>query len=147
MSLYKLASLSRPHLGSLCAANRRIVVNNSRQFFWKGSRKPEFYVKAMLNGCLVGVTIGIGCAVYNSYKPKDAHLMHERTEALILDERPNVKIIRKVVSPKDNYNLDLILFQYQTCPFCSKVRAFLDASGFSYSVVEVSISIGHLIFN
>jgi len=30
-----------------------------------------------------------------------------------------------------------VLFQFQTCPFCCKVRAFLDYMGISYSVVEV----------
>ena len=32
----------------------------------------------------------------------------------------------------------LTLFQYQNCPFCTKVRAYLDFYGFSYNVVEVS---------
>lgn len=31
----------------------------------------------------------------------------------------------------------LTLFQYQTCPFCCKVRAFLDFVGIPYDVVEV----------
>lgn len=30
-----------------------------------------------------------------------------------------------------------MLFQYPTCPFCCKVRAFLDYYGISYDVVEV----------
>jgi microsomal prostaglandin-E synthase 2 len=30
------------------------------------------------------------------------------------------------------------LFQYQTCPFCCKVRAFLDYYGISYDVIEVN---------
>jgi len=32
----------------------------------------------------------------------------------------------------------LTLFQYQTCPFCCKVRALLDFLGVSYDVVEVN---------
>ncbi|XP_051924999.1 prostaglandin E synthase 2 [Hippocampus zosterae] len=32
----------------------------------------------------------------------------------------------------------LTLYQYQTCPFCSKVRAFLDYHGLPYRVVEVN---------
>lgn len=32
----------------------------------------------------------------------------------------------------------LTLYQYKTCPFCSKVRAFLDYSGLSYQIVEVN---------
>lgn len=32
----------------------------------------------------------------------------------------------------------LTLYQYQTCPFCSKTRAFLDYYGIEYEVVEVN---------
>ena len=32
----------------------------------------------------------------------------------------------------------LTLYQYQTCPFCSKTRAFLDYYGIKYEVVEVN---------
>lgn len=148
MSLYKLSALARVQVRSslfLPAPNRRrILLNESRQFFTKRSvnasesSNSRNYIKALLNGLGVGVVVGVGHAVYTSYKTKDAHLVHERTDALILDELPNVKIIRRVVNPKDKYNLDIVLFQFQTCPFCSKVRSFLDASGFSYSIVEVS---------
>lgn len=34
--------------------------------------------------------------------------------------------------------LKLTLYQYQSCPFCSKLRAFLDAYGFEYDVIEVN---------
>lgn len=45
--------------------------------------------------------------------------------------------MRKIINANDTTGLDLVLFQFQTCPFCCKVRAFLDYSGLSYSVVEV----------
>lgn len=32
----------------------------------------------------------------------------------------------------------LMLYQYQTCPFCCKTRAFLDYHGISYKVIEVN---------
>uniref|UniRef100_K7GHQ3 Prostaglandin E synthase 2 n=1 Tax=Pelodiscus sinensis TaxID=13735 RepID=K7GHQ3_PELSI len=35
-------------------------------------------------------------------------------------------------------SLQLTLYQYKTCPFCSKVRAFLDYHGVPYEVVEVN---------
>lgn len=38
----------------------------------------------------------------------------------------------------DTNGLKLTLFQYQTCPFCCKVRAFLDFYGISYDIVEVN---------
>nr|XP_019966757.1 PREDICTED: prostaglandin E synthase 2 [Paralichthys olivaceus] len=34
--------------------------------------------------------------------------------------------------------LKLTLYQYKTCPFCSKVRAFLDFYGLPYEIVEVN---------
>lgn len=34
--------------------------------------------------------------------------------------------------------LQLTLYQYKTCPFCSKVRAFLDFHALPYEVVEVN---------
>nr|XP_020450766.1 prostaglandin E synthase 2 [Monopterus albus] len=34
--------------------------------------------------------------------------------------------------------LKLTLYQYKTCPFCSKVRAFLDYYGLPYQIVEVN---------
>ncbi|XP_061586633.1 prostaglandin E synthase 2 [Cololabis saira] len=34
--------------------------------------------------------------------------------------------------------LKLMLYQYKTCPFCSKVRAFLDYHGLPYEIVEVN---------
>lgn len=32
----------------------------------------------------------------------------------------------------------MTLYQYKTCPFCSKVRAFLDYHGVPYEIVEVN---------
>lgn len=34
--------------------------------------------------------------------------------------------------------MKLTLYQYKTCPFCSKVRAFLDYYGLPYEIVEVN---------
>lgn len=141
MSLYKLTSVARPQLRSLLPSNKGILSSSSRHFVRKAKDETpntRFYAKALLNGVGMGVVIGIGYAAYDSYKAKDAHLVHERTEAMVIDELPKVRVIRKIVNPKDKHNLDIVLFQYQTCPFCSKVRAFLDANGFTYSIVEVS---------
>jgi microsomal prostaglandin-E synthase 2 len=50
---------------------------------------------------------------------------------------PDVPIMRKIINPNDKSGLEITLFQFQTCPFCCKVRSFLDYSGLSYNVVEV----------
>lgn len=44
----------------------------------------------------------------------------------------------QVRSDSDSSGLHLTLYQYQSCPFCCKVRAFLDFNGLSYDVVEVN---------
>ncbi|KAH9514530.1 Prostaglandin E synthase 2 [Bulinus truncatus] len=53
-------------------------------------------------------------------------------------ERPYCKPSRQVLVPTDTSGLKLTLYQYQTCPFCCKVRAALDYYGFSYDVIEVN---------
>ncbi|XP_060788550.1 prostaglandin E synthase 2 [Neoarius graeffei] len=41
-------------------------------------------------------------------------------------------------APVPGWDLKLTLYQYKTCPFCSKVRAFLDYHGLPYEIVEVN---------
>ncbi|KJH40949.1 glutaredoxin [Dictyocaulus viviparus] len=53
-------------------------------------------------------------------------------------ERVNGGISRMVLNAHDKTELNLRLYQYQSCPFSCKVRAFLDYYGFSYEVVEVN---------
>ena len=47
-------------------------------------------------------------------------------------------ILLQIRIDTDNSGLKLTMFQFQTCPFCCKVRAMLDYYGFSYDVVEVN---------
>lgn len=92
---------------------------------------------------LGGMALGtVGYKLYSDYQSemnKNVAKYLARKEVVVIDEiPPEVKITRKIVNHNDNSGLDLVLFQYQTCPFCCKVRAFLDAGGFTYSVVEVN---------
>ncbi|KAL3073989.1 hypothetical protein niasHT_039543 [Heterodera trifolii] len=48
-----------------------------------------------------------------------------------------VTLSQKIVSNIDRTGLNLRLYQFAACPYCCKVRAFLDYYGFSYEVVEV----------
>lgn len=58
--------------------------------------------------------------------------------AMLADTFSNIKPSRSVVNELDKTGLKLVLYQYQTCPFCCKVRAYLDFLGLSYDVVEVN---------
>ncbi|KAJ6654610.1 hypothetical protein lerEdw1_006763 [Lerista edwardsae] len=44
----------------------------------------------------------------------------------------------QAIAPPPEGSLQLTLYQYKTCPFCSKVRAFLDYHGLAYEIVEVN---------
>ncbi len=61
----------------------------------------------------------------------------QELQAQIIDAMPDVPVMRKIINPNDKSGLEITLFQFQTCPFCCKVRSFLDYSGLSYNVVEV----------
>lgn len=88
---------------------------------------------------IVGAAAGGGYAAYKAImEPRPTqHMEHEKHTPIVLDQHPRVKIIRKITNENDKSGLQITLFQYQTCPFCCKVRAFLDYHGISYNVVEV----------
>ncbi|GAA6081550.1 prostaglandin E synthase 2 [Tachysurus ichikawai] len=50
----------------------------------------------------------------------------------------DVEVDVDVEAADQGWDLKLTLYQYKTCPFCSKVRAFLDYHGLPYQVVEVN---------
>lgn len=103
-------------------------------------------LKTVLKASLVGISIGLPVGIvittgYNWYVNKQAaqrfHLQGKEEKIKVLQEKPAVPISRKIVFPVDTTDLKLTLYQYQTCPFCCKVRVFLDYFGISYDIVEV----------
>ncbi|XP_060056246.1 prostaglandin E synthase 2 isoform X1 [Erinaceus europaeus] len=91
-----------------------------------GGRGPA---SAALKGCprLLGVAaLALGGAL-GLYHTARWHLCARELRA----ERPAAQL--SLTS-----SLQLTLYQYKTCPFCSKVRAFLDFHGLPYQVVEVN---------
>lgn len=49
-----------------------------------------------------------------------------------------IKPSKKIVREKNPGNIKITLYQYATCPFCCKVKAYLDYYGYSYDIVEVN---------
>lgn len=49
----------------------------------------------------------------------------------------NVESAKRALTGEDASQLRLTLYQYQVCPFCCKVRSFLDFYGVKYDIVEV----------
>ncbi|XP_015781827.1 prostaglandin E synthase 2 isoform X1 [Tetranychus urticae] len=53
------------------------------------------------------------------------------------EKLPSIPVSREVGGPYELNGVTFSLFQYQTCPFCCKVRSFMDYYGLPYNVVEV----------
>nr|XP_054770281.1 prostaglandin E synthase 2-like [Lytechinus pictus] len=53
-------------------------------------------------------------------------------EPQLLNRKP------RMLSAEDSAKMNLTLYQYQVCPFCCKVRAYLDYFGVPYTIVEVN---------
>ncbi|KAG9430370.1 prostaglandin E synthase 2 isoform X1 [Apis mellifera carnica] len=113
--------------------------------FLSASRQSSL-LKTIFKASLVGISIGfpVGIIITTGYSwyinkkaAKTYHLEGKEKKIKVLQEKPSVPVSREVVSPMDSTELKLTLFQYQTCPFCCKVRVFLDYYGISYDIVEV----------
>merc|ERR1712212_751799 len=61
-----------------------------------------------------------------------------KSQYSLQEKPPSFKPARQIRNSADTTGLKLTLFQYQTCPFCCKARAFLDYFGLSYQVIEVN---------
>jgi len=61
-----------------------------------------------------------------------------KSQYSLKEKPPSFEPARQIRNPADTTSLKLTLFQYQTCPFCCKARAFLDYFGFNYDVIEVN---------
>ncbi|XP_033643439.1 prostaglandin E synthase 2-like [Asterias rubens] len=120
-------ALLRPHIGA----------NNARQvsgFFWQ-ELKPS---KSMKNLCAgVGIATGLlFSSVLVKQNPR-RYLLCSAASAQTLVRSTANETGQRLLSEGDASRLKLTLYQYQVCPFCCKLRAFLDFYGFPYQIVEV----------
>ncbi|XP_011502498.1 PREDICTED: prostaglandin E synthase 2 isoform X2 [Ceratosolen solmsi marchali] len=100
--------------------------------------KSKNNFKFSLIGTAVGFALGIGYALKEIASAKQKLALEGTIVGTkLLKHKPDVKLSRTVFSHIDNTGLQLTLFQYQSCPFCCKVRVLLDYYGLSYDVVEV----------
>lgn len=89
---------------------------------------------------LGGMAAGVAYTLWEySRKSKDYSAVVNDTafKPTIVTSLPPHAPAREISVPSDHSGLKLVLYQYPTCPFCCKVRAFLDYYGLSYDVVEV----------
>ncbi|CAD5123229.1 DgyrCDS11591 [Dimorphilus gyrociliatus] len=138
-SAYSLSFLRKQFISDL-----KIYRNYTRSYrdqqkstfsFWTNS-KTRYNLQTsgvIVSGVCSGLAIGYGIFSIGNYrKSLQANATEDKIEHL---DHP---ITYSVKSDTDNTGLKLTLYQYATCPFCCKVRAYLDFHGFSYDVVEVN---------
>lgn len=114
-------------------------VNISKILFSTKSRLPKSTSKLTLVSASIGVLLGAGYGGYTHYKVnvKKTFKPGETEEYAFLKEAPEFGAHYRIINDADTSDLQLTLFQYRTCPFCCKVRSYLDARGISYEIVEV----------
>ena len=98
--------------------------------------------KIIFGGVLAGTIYAFGMKWWEDQKYKasllqDGHAMSYK-DYQISEEIPEFKVARSLRNPADNTKIKFTLYQYQTCPFCCKARAFLDYFGLNYDVIEVN---------
>ena len=114
--------------------------------------------KLFLIGAGAFVVTAVGNTIYQDYKSKKTkhdlirgQLQWDATKREFIptteaDQKPvpvdkvrDLPVARTVLGPTTlPGNVKLTLLQYATCPFCCKVRAFLDYYGLPYDIVEVN---------
>jgi len=100
-------------------------------------RKQKVFGTALAGGALLGCLWGY--ANYKASKNIDPIGNEDGAKQyLIKDPPPKFEPARVIPPTSSSQNMKITLFQYQTCPFCCKARAFLDYFGLSYDVIEVN---------
>ena len=100
------------------------------------------FKKIIFGGIVAGTIYAFGMKWWSDQQYKasllqEGHAMSYK-DYQITEEIPEFKVARSLRNPADNTKIKFTLYQYQTCPFCCKARAFLDYFGLNYDVIEVN---------
>eukprot|EP00096_Caligus_rogercresseyi_P004810 TRINITY_DN1932_c0_g1_i1.p1 TRINITY_DN1932_c0_g1~~TRINITY_DN1932_c0_g1_i1.p1 ORF type:complete len:387 (+),score=130.57 TRINITY_DN1932_c0_g1_i1:162-1322(+) len=120
----------------LCASSVRCIAQDSSKPPTTGFTPRQ----ALVAG---GLGLAGGLLAYSSFWPQGIRNLQTAPDSEpispILPLAPPYNDKRKKIRyPEDKSALKITLYQYTTCPFCCKVRAFLDYYGVSYDIVEVN---------
>jgi len=96
--------------------------------------------KILLGGLGGGILLGALVGYKTSQSSKKSQIINDslQKEYLLESAPPQFSPARTIRTESDRTGLKVTLFQYQTCPFCCKARAFLDYFGLNYDVIEVN---------
>jgi len=144
-----LADNGPAKLADTVIKNNRYICR--RQYHWRRSTKGHKNLKFLegnlgwmsLIGIGGGTIVGVGYSFpllkeYFSKKENEKIQPSLSEDNFLLEKMPDVPPTTIVKFAENPLDVKLRLFQYATCPFCCKVRAFLDYHSISYEVVEVN---------
>lgn len=121
------------------ASSSTYAKSSKREFF---SSTTKRFIVASIFGSFVGGFYAYKTFPGNILKSGERKHQYVASCSEILTDSyiapPDIKPSRHVKGTSNAFDLKLSLFQYQTCPFCCKVRAFLEYYGIPYDVVEVN---------
>lgn len=133
-----LSRTSRALFSSCCKVNNSALTSSMSA---RASQKQE-PIKPWKKALAVGASIGVGFTLLSQLQrpemSKAVGTENSEYDFLLKQKPPEFKVARQIRNSADMTGLKLTLFQYQTCPFCCKARAFLDYYGLNYDVIEVN---------
>ena len=107
-----------------------------------GTSQKQQPMKPLTMALVTGASLGVGYAVLSQLQKsgmdKAVGIENSEYDFVLKQKPPEFKVARQIRNSADTTGLKLTLFQYQTCPFCCKARAFLDYFGLNYDVIEVN---------
>jgi len=103
----------------------------------KKSKKKKLLYQGLAVGLGIGAILGYRASQQSANKSQIGNDSNTK-EYLLFEKPPEFPVARSLTSDSDRSGLKVTLYQYQTCPFCCKARAFLDYFGISYDVIEVN---------
>lgn len=133
-------------LFSNCSNINNAARISSAKFFGgsssSGTSQKQQPMKPLTMALVAGASLGVGYAVLSQLQKsgmdKAVGIENSEYDFVLKQKPPEFKVARQIRNSADTTGLKLTLFQYQTCPFCCKARAFLDYFGLNYDVIEVN---------
>lgn len=105
-------------------------------------RRYRYYFLSIAAGALIGAAYTLRQSQkYEGLMPEYIS-NSELLERKAMEARPKPPPVTRHITfdsqPKENFPFKLTLYQYITCPFCCKVRAYLNYHRIPYDIVEVN---------
>ncbi|CAF0829237.1 unnamed protein product [Didymodactylos carnosus] len=125
---------------------KEIFLENEQSSSAQPKRRFRFYIFSTAAGALIGTIYALGHVRKHDGISPEYIVNSDLLDRQAMEKRPVPPPVTKHVtfnrSPLKEFPYKLTLYQYITCPFCCKIRAYLNYNRIPYDVVEVSSVLG-----